>query len=114
MSDPISGSHGNIGVYNTVGGGAAVNTGLSGSLSVTGGASSVKTICGFAEPFVEYGGQAGLGPEGGISGYTGFDTDRTIVVGGSVSTGVGSGGQVYIGGTVTKVTPIYGRKSSCS
>jgi RHS repeat-associated protein len=103
-------SDGNFGSYQTYGGGAAVNTGLSGSLSLTGGASSARTICSFAGPFVEVGGRAGLGPDGGASGYVGQEKDGTPIYGGSASVGVGAGAEAYDDITLTYVTPLFGRK----
>lgn len=106
-------SHGNIAVYNTFGAGAAVNTGLSGSLSLTGGVSSGRTVCSFGGPFVEVGGNAGLGPGGGAAGSVGFEKDGTPIIGGSVSAGVGGGAEAYDDITKTFVTPLFGRKTSC-
>jgi RHS repeat-associated protein len=106
-------SNGNIAVYNTFGAGAAVNTGLSGSLSLTGGASSGRTVCSFGGPFAEVGGHAGLGPGGGAAGYVGLEKDGTPIIGGSVGAGVAGGAEAYDDITKTFVTPLSGRKSSC-
>lgn len=106
-------TNGNFGVYNTGGAGAAVNTGVSGSFSLTGGASTGRTICSFGGPFVEYGANAGLGPGGGASGYVGFESDGTPIIGGSVNAGVGGGADAYDDITVTHVTPLFGKKSVC-
>ncbi len=103
---------GNVGVYNTTGGGGAVGTGLSGSLSLTAGASSAQTIWGFGGPFVEVGGNAGLGAEAGATGYYGYDADgSTPVYGGSVNAGISSPGVgTYADMTKTWITPLFGRK----
>jgi len=105
---------GNIAIYNTIGGGAAVNTGLSGSLSLTGGASSGRTVCSFGGPFAEVGGNVEALAGGGISGYTGFESDGTPIIGGSASVGVGGGAEAFDDITVTHITPIFGRKTSCN
>ena len=105
---------GNIAIYNTIGGGAAVNTGLSGSLSLTGGASSGRTVCSFGGPFAKVGGNVEALAGGGISGYTGFESDGTPIIGGSASVGVGGGAEAFDDITVTHITPIFGRKTSCN
>jgi RHS repeat-associated protein len=106
-------TNGNFGVYNTAGLGAAVNTGVSGSFGLSGGASSGKNICSFGGPFVELGGNAGLGPAGGASGYAGIESDGTPIVGGSVNVGAGAGAEAYVDATSTVVTPLFGRKTVC-
>jgi RHS repeat-associated protein len=104
-------TNGNIGTYYMGGiGSAVVGTPIGASFGLTGGASSGKNICSFGGPFVEVGGNAGLGPSGGASGYSGFDTDGTPILGGSVSVGGGADASAYVDATVTTVVPISRRK----
>ena len=79
-------------------------------LTLTGGVSSARTICGFGGPFVEVGGNAGLGPGGGASGYVGQESDGTPIIGGSISGGFEGGADSYVDITITSVTPLAGRK----
>jgi hypothetical protein len=104
-------SSGNFGSYTEYGGGGAVGEGCSGGLSL--GLSTAHTICDFGGPFVEYTGTAGFGASGSGSMYTGFNSDNTPVVGGSVTIGGGAGASATIGGTNTTVTPLFGRKNKC-
>lgn len=109
----VADSNGNVAGYFTYGGGAAVNTGASGSVSVTGGASSASTVCGFKGPFFEYGANAGYGEAGGASWYTGVDSHNVPVVGYSGSLGWGGGAEAYEAITITRVKPFFGRKTTC-
>jgi RHS repeat-associated protein len=102
-------TNGNIGSYYSGGFGSGVNTGIQGSFGLTGGASTGKNICSFGGPFVETGGNAGLGPSGGASGYGGFD-NGTPIVGGAVNVGAGGGASAYVDVTSTTIIPIFGRK----
>jgi RHS repeat-associated protein len=105
-------SDASIGVYNTGGVGAGVGVGAGAFFGLTGGISTAHSVCGFAGPFYETGESAGLGVAESASVYSGYDEDqKTIVGGGSVTAGIGGGAQVYLGGTVTSVTPLIGRKS---
>jgi RHS repeat-associated protein len=99
-------SGGNVGVYNT-GGGGSIGAGC--FFGVNAGASTAQTICGFGGPFFEYSGNAGYGAGGGYSYYTGYDTDYTPVVGSSLSVGVGGGADVTADLTKTWVTPLNGK-----
>ena len=105
-------SQGNVGAYQTpvsVGGGAGSGC----SFGLSGGGSTAHTICDFGGPFVEYSANAGLGAGAGASGYTGSNSDGTPILGGSVTAGIGGGADASIAGTVTSVTPLAGRKTSC-
>jgi len=103
-------SSGNVGAYNTVGGGASVGGGC--FFGLTGGGSDANTICGYGGPFVEYSGNAGLGAGGGASVYTGLDGTKPVY-GWSLTGGVGAGAESTIDITSTWVTPFFGRKTSC-
>ena len=92
------------------GGGTAVGGGC--FFGLTGGGSTAKTICGFGSYFVEYSSNAGLGPGGGFSVFSGKE-GNTPVIGGSFSGGIGVGEDSSIGITFTGVTPLFGRKNTC-
>ena len=77
------------------------------------GLSNAHTICDFGGGFAEYSSSAGLGPSGSTSMFTGFNSDNTPVVGGSVTVGGGVGVDATVGATYTDVTPLFGRKKTC-
>ena len=133
-------SSGDIGVYNTVGGGGAFGTnglgnfpnptngypfnnisppegGPSGSLGLTLGVSNAKHICDLGGPFVNGNLGFGEGLQGSAGGFAG-NSPNGAVVGGDVTLGVGGalgGGSGSVGGTNTSITPLAGRKNSgCS
>jgi len=70
-----------------------VGIGAQGSLSLTGGLSTARSICGFGGPFVEAGENVGLGATESAALFVGLDEDGvTPVGGGSISAGIGGGG----------------------
>jgi hypothetical protein len=77
------------------------------------GLSNAHAICDFGGGFAEYSSSAGLGPSGSTSMFTGFNSDNTPVVGGSVTVGGGVGVDATVGSTYTDVTPLFGRKTTC-
>jgi RHS repeat-associated protein len=97
-------SCGNFGSYTEYGGGSAVGAGC--TFGLNSGLSNAHT-------FLEYTGTAGFGASGSGSMYTGFDTDNTPVVGGSLTIGGGVGAAATLGVTNTTVTPLFGRKTKC-
>ena len=75
------------------------------------GLSNAHTICDFGGGFAEYSSSAGLGPSGSTSMFTGFNSDNTPVVGGSVTVGGGVGVDATVGATYTDVTPCSEEKN---
>jgi RHS repeat-associated protein len=112
----VVGSDGSLGTYLswTPIPGGNVGTGI--SFGLTGGISTAPSICGFAGPFLETGQTAGLGASEGVAFYAGNDSSNgnRPVYGGSVTVGVGGGGDLYSNLTVATVTPIIrGTASVC-
>jgi len=112
----VIGSDGSLGTYISFGAGGGASTGLSGSFGLTGGISTACSISGFAGPFLETGESAGLGPGESVAFYAGNDASNgnRMVTGGSITAGVGVGGDIYGDVTRTTVTSIIpGNPSAC-
>lgn len=138
LSGVVVDTHGNVGVYNTVGGGGAISTsglgafpnqtsgypfkniaptegGVDASIGLSVGFSNAKNINDLAGPFINGSVGGGEGVHGSVDGFTGSSPDGTVFGGGvTVGGGGGTGGGGSVVTTTTTITPFWGPGSGGS
>lgn len=96
--------HGNLGWYNTAGGG--IGAGADGSVGVSFGASTGDCIQDISGPFGNTSAGLGAGLHGSVEGFSGPGSQGQTVAGGGFTIGAGAGGGWSVGGSQTWVHPI--------
>jgi hypothetical protein len=97
--------HGNVGIYDTIGGGLGAGADLSGGVSF--GGSNGDCIQDLAGPFGNTSASLGAGLSGSVEGFSGQGCQGQTVVGGGFTAGIGAGGGFAVGGSQTFIHPIW-------
>jgi len=97
--------HGNVGVYESLGGGLGAGARISGGVSF--GGSNGNCIQDLAGPFGNTSASLGAGLNGSVEGFSGQGSQRQTVVGGGFTAGIGAGGGFSAGGSQTFMHQIW-------